>query len=61
MAQLSQGEEVAYLQDGAFMGFVEAMGAEEIKRSATEKGYKVEDHGVFFNVVYEKGISIDVD
>lgn len=58
---LTQEKEIAYLQDGEFKGFVEEKGAEEIKRSAVTKGYTVEDHGHFFNVVYEKGIRIDVD
>lgn len=55
---LSQEDEIAYLQDGEFLGFVEQRGAEEIKRSAKALGYEVEDMGQLFNVVYEKGIRI---
>jgi len=61
MTQIHQENEIAYLQDGEFMGFVEKQGAEEIKGSAKVSGYVVEDHGHFFNVVYKKGIRIDVD
>lgn len=58
---LSQEDEIAYLQDGEFLGFVEQRGAEEIKRSARGLGYEVEDMGHLFNVVYEKGIHILTD
>lgn len=58
---LSQEDEIAYMQDGSFIGFVEREGAEVIKRSAKEEGWTVEDHDHFFNVVYKKGIRIDVD
>jgi hypothetical protein len=44
---------VAYLQDGQFMGFVEQAGASEIKGSARDAGFIVEDFGCFFNVVYK--------
>lgn len=56
---LSQEDEIAFLQDGEFQGFVERDGAEEIKGSARSKGYKVEDMGHTFNVVYVKGIALD--
>jgi hypothetical protein len=35
------------------MGFVEREGAQEIKGSARDAGYVVEDYGCFFNVVYK--------
>ena len=56
---LSQEGQVAYLQDGEFIQFVQKEGAEEIKRSAVANGYEVEDYNLFFNVVYVKGIRLD--
>lgn len=44
---------VGYFQDGEFMGFVELEGAKEIRGSAIDAGYPVEDFGDWFNVVYE--------
>lgn len=61
MTKLSQENEIAFLQDGEFQGFIEAAYADEIKGSAKAKGYIVEDHGHFFNVVYTKNIRIDVE
>jgi hypothetical protein len=53
MAQFNRDKAVAYLQDGQFMGLVEEAGASEIKGSAKDAGYLVEDFGDWFNVVYE--------
>lgn len=47
------GKAVAYLQDGQFMGFVERAGAQEIKGSARDAGFLVEEFEDWFNVVYE--------
>ena len=44
---------VGYFQDGEFMGFVELEGAKEIRGSAIDAGYLVEDFGDWVNVVYE--------
>lgn len=53
MNKLDMNKTVGYFQDGEFMGFVELDGASEIKGSATDAGYLVEDFGDWFNVVYE--------
>ena len=44
---------IVYLQDNQFMGLVESEGAKEIKGSAKDAGFIVEDYGCFFNVVYK--------
>jgi hypothetical protein len=51
--KFDEGKAVAYLQDGQFMGLVEREGASEIKGSAKDAGYLVEDYGDWFNVVYK--------
>jgi hypothetical protein len=53
MTALDAGKAIAYLQDGEFMGLVEREGASEIKGSARDAGFIVEDFGCFFNVVYK--------
>lgn len=61
MNRFDVGKAVAYLQDGQFMGFVELKGAKEIKGSARDAGFKVEDYDSFFNVVYKKEVRIDIE
>jgi hypothetical protein len=41
---------VVFLQNNEFMGFVEPVGADEIKASARKAGYEVADYGSYFNV-----------
>jgi len=53
MPKLDSSKAIAYLQDGQFMGLVEKAGAREIKRSARDAGFPVEDCGDWFNVVYK--------
>lgn len=53
MTEFNRDKAVAYLQDGQFMGLVEKEGASEIKGSARDAGYLVEDYGDWFNVVYK--------
>jgi len=53
MTEFNRDKAVAYLQDGEFMGLVEKAGASEIKGSAKDAGYLVEDYGDWFNVVYK--------
>jgi len=53
MNKLDMNKTVGYFQDGEFMGFVELEGAKEIRGSAVDAGYLVEDFGDWFNVVYE--------
>ena len=48
-----QSKAIAYLQDSEFMGFVEEAGAREIKGSAKDAGFVVEDYGYFFNVIFK--------
>ena len=43
---------VAYLQDNEFMGFVENAYAEEIKGSARDAGYEIEDYGSYFHIIF---------
>ena len=57
---IDESKSIAYLEDGEFVQFVEYEGAREIKGSAKDAGFNVEDFGCFFNVVYKKGVSIDV-
>lgn len=53
MNKLDMNKTVGYFQDGEFMGFVELEGAKEIRGSAVDAGYLVEDYGDWFNVVYK--------
>jgi hypothetical protein len=53
MNKLDMNKTVGYFQDGEFMGFVEKEGASEIKGSAKDAGFLVEEFEDWFNVVYE--------
>lgn len=52
---IEANRQIVYLQDNLFIGFVEQAGADEIKGSARDAGFKVEDFGSYFNVVYNNG------
>jgi hypothetical protein len=50
---------IVYLRDNEFMGFVEKAGADEIKGSAKDAGYEVEDYGTYFNVIYAPIVKVE--